>query len=209
MFQEPGNFLQFHENTFISPLNLINVMNPTPRQSIDSNKLEMYQFLVERKLKEDRRKQEVEQKPTPPVSRRSNSSQARTKPTTPRATSVPKKTFVPPKKVIRNQNSPPPPILYQRPLDPVDHLPPNRQNELKDMHENLLIHLRHLHNPSTRENIIDETDQEKQRRLRMKRERIKHDARAIYHAHLELKKILQELRESDANQVRSSDEMFL
>jgi hypothetical protein len=76
----PPNYLQFHENAFVSPLNLINVTHPAPisfgraphllqqtiphvdpslphLQSIDTNKLQMYQFLAQRKLKEDRWKQ--------------------------------------------------------------------------------------------------------------------------------------------------------
>jgi hypothetical protein len=79
------NYLQFHENAFVSPLNLINVTHPAPfsfgraphllqqtipridpslphLQSIDANKLHMYQFLAQRKLKEDRWKKEVNDK---------------------------------------------------------------------------------------------------------------------------------------------------
>ena len=88
----PRNYLQFHENAFVSPLNLINVTHPAPisfgraphllqqtiprfdpsipssssslpqLQAIDTNKLHMYQFLAQRKLKEDRWKKEVNEK---------------------------------------------------------------------------------------------------------------------------------------------------
>ncbi|CAF4644016.1 unnamed protein product, partial [Rotaria socialis] len=84
----PPNYLQFHENAFVSPLNLINITHPAPisfgraphflkqtipqydtssshLQSIDTNKLHMYQFLAKRKLKEDQRKKEITEK-TPP-----------------------------------------------------------------------------------------------------------------------------------------------
>ena len=79
------NYLQLHENAFVSPLNLINVTHPAPisfgraphilqqktrqsdssisplpqLQSIDTNKLHMYQFLAQRKLKEDQRRKHM------------------------------------------------------------------------------------------------------------------------------------------------------
>lgn len=85
----PRNYLQFHENAFVSPLNLINITHPAPisfgraphvlqqtipridpsissslphLQSIDAHKLQMYQFLAQRKLKEDRWKKEINEK---------------------------------------------------------------------------------------------------------------------------------------------------
>jgi len=76
-----------------------------------------------------------------------------------------------------------------------------KQNEVTDIHEQLLAQLRILHHPRARENIIDETEQEKQRRIRLKRERIKRDSRAIYNAHQELKQILHDIRQPDANLV--------
>jgi hypothetical protein len=76
-----------------------------------------------------------------------------------------------------------------------------KQNEIIDIHDQLLVQLRTLHNPPARENIIDETEQEKQRRIRLKRERIKRDSRAIYNAHQELKQILHDIHQPDANRV--------
>ena len=95
----------------------------------------------------------------------------------------------------------PSPISFSRQSDPSAALSLGKQNEIIDVHEQLLVQLRILHHPPPRENIIDETEQEKQRRLRLKRERIKRDARASYNAHQELKQILQEIRQSDANLV--------
>ena len=63
------------------------------------------------------------------------------------------------------------------------------------------MQLRILHHPPARENIIDETEQEKQRRIRLKRERIKRDSRAIYNAHQELKQLLNDIHQPDANLV--------
>ncbi len=115
----PRNYLQFHENAFVSPLNLINVTHPAPisfgraphllqqtipridpslpqLQSIDTNKLHMYQFLAQRKLKEDRWKKEVNEKnaakPTYQQRNvRSSQSQQRSQKPIVRSASAPKK----------------------------------------------------------------------------------------------------------------------
>ncbi|CAF2735010.1 unnamed protein product [Rotaria sp. Silwood2] len=231
----PRNYLQFHENAFVSPLNLINVTHPAPisfgraphflqqtiprfdttmpsssspqLQSIDTNKLNMYQFLAKRKLKEDQWKKEMNEKnPVQPTFQqrnvRSSQSQQRSKNPSIRSTSVPKKPIVP-KKDNRNEinRSPrtPTPIHITRPNDPYAALSIGKQNEIIDIHEQLLVQLRILHSPPARENIIDETEQEKQRRIRLKRERIKRDSRAIYNAHQELKQIINDAQQSDAN----------
>ena len=72
-------------------------------------------------------------------------------------------------------------------------------SEVNDVHKRLLVQLSILHRPLSRENIIDETQQEKQRRLRLKSERIKRDSRAIYNAHQELKRILDEVHPGDVH----------
>ena len=95
----------------------------------------------------------------------------------------------------------PAPIHFSRPNDPYTALSVGKQNEITDIHQQLLVQLRILHNPPARENIIDETEQEKQRRIRLKRERIRRDSRAIYNAHQELKQILHDIHQSDANLV--------
>ena len=95
----------------------------------------------------------------------------------------------------------PSPISFSRQNDPAAALSLGKQNEIAEVHDQLLVQLRILHHPPSRENIIDETEQEKQRRLRLKRERIKRDSRAIYNAHQELKQILQDIRQPDANLV--------
>ena len=209
---QPRNFLQFHEHAFVSPLNLINVTNPapvtfgraphilqqiSPRQTIDPKKLHMYQFLAERKLKEDRWKKEMNDKiiiqpAASKPNRRSTSSQGQNKAIGPRSISVPKK---------KNQPRPSP-IHFSRPVEPSANLSENRRQELREIHESIVVQLRRLHHPPARENVIDETEQEKQRRLRLKREQVKHDSRAIYHAHQELKQILQDIRQPDFNLAR-------
>ncbi|CAF1010893.1 unnamed protein product [Rotaria sordida] len=230
----PSNYLQFHENAFVSPLNLINVTHPAPisfgraphflqqtiprydtsvsssssssspqLQSIDANKLHMYQFLAKRKLKEDQWKKEMNEKnPIQQRNIRSLQPQQRSKNPLVRPKSVPKKSTVP-KKDIRNEINrstiTPTPIHIIRSNDSYAAFSIGKQNEITDVHEQLLIQLRILHNPPTRENIIDETEQEKQRRIRLKRERIKRDSRAIYNAHQELKQILNDAQQSDAN----------
>ncbi|CAF4626130.1 unnamed protein product [Rotaria sp. Silwood1] len=229
----PPNYLQFHENAFVSPLNLINVTHPAPisfgraphflqqtiprfdttmpsspqLQSIDTNKLNMYQFLAKRKLKEDQWKKQMNEKNSiqPTFQQRnirSSQSQQRSKNPSTRSKSVPKKSIVS-KKDNRNEinRSPrtPTPIHITRPNDPYAALSIGKQNEITDIHEQLLVQLRILHNPPTRENIIDETEQEKQRRIRLKRERIKRDSRAVYNAHQELKQIINDAQQSDAN----------
>ena len=223
----PPNYLQFHENAFVSPLNLINVTHPAPisfgraphllqqtiphndpslphLQSIDANKLHMYQFLAQRKLQEDRWKQEQNEKqsvkPTFRQQRNIRSSQPQQRPKNPpiRSASAPKK----PVSIKKHESQiAPSPIHFTRPDDPFTALSMGKKNEIADVHDQLLIQLRILHNPPTRENIIDETEQEKQRRIRLKRERIKRDSRAIYNAHQELKQILHDIRQSDANLV--------
>lgn len=240
----PRNYLQFHENAFVSPLNLINVTHPAPisfgraphllqqtiprmdpslstassiphLQSVDTNKLHMYQFLAQRKLKEDRWKQELNEKNSlkqtyqrrgirsaqghqqPPAQ------QQHSKKPSARSTSAPKKSFVTRRDVNRSSQMTPPPIHFTRANDPQTALSMGKQNEIADIHEQLLAQLRALHNPSARENIIDETEQEKQRRIRLKRERIKRDSRAIYNAHQELKQIMNEIYQSEANFVSS------
>ncbi|CAF3977491.1 unnamed protein product, partial [Rotaria magnacalcarata] len=226
----PPNYLQFHENAFVSPLNLINITHPAPvsfgraphflkqtipqydtssphLQSIDTNKLHMYQFLAKRKLKEDQRKKEITEK-TPPQPKfpqrnvRSAQPQPRSKNPPVRSASVPKKPTVP-KKNNRNeiQRSPrtPTPIHITRPNDSYAALSVGKQNELVDIHEQILVQLRVLHNPPAREHAIDETEQEKQRRIRLKRERIKRDSRAVYNAHQELKQIIVDIQQPDAN----------
>jgi hypothetical protein len=229
----PRNYLQFHENAFVSPLNLINVTHPAPisfgraphllqqtiprmdpsmasssslphLQSIDANKLRMYQFLAQRKLKEDRWKKEMNEKnaPKPTYQQRSiRSSQQpppqRSKKPSVRSTSAPKKPITTKKETSRT----PTPIQFTRPNDPLAALSVGKQNEIIDIHEQLLVQLRILHNPPARENIIDETEQEKQRRIRLKRERIKRDSRAVYNAHQELKQILHDIHQPDANLV--------
>lgn len=208
----PRNYLQFHENAFVSPLNLINVTHPAPisfgrtphvlqqvlprttnpsvqLQSIDANKLHMYQFLAQRKLKEDRWKKELENKNNikPTIS----SQRSKNPPT--RSASVPKKPIA-----IKRET--PQPIQFTRPTQPhTTSLSTTKQNEITDIHEQLLVQLRILHNPPTRENIIDETEQEKQRRIRLKRERIKRDSRVLYNTHQQLKQILQDTRQPDVN----------
>ena len=121
----PLNYLQFHEHAFVSPLNLINVTHPAPisfgraphllqqtiprtdptfapssarppLQTIDARKLQMYQFLAERKLKEERWKKEMSEKqPGKPTvqqrSVRSTQSQQRPKAPATRSASAPKK----------------------------------------------------------------------------------------------------------------------
>ncbi|CAF0983033.1 unnamed protein product [Adineta ricciae] len=224
----PRNYLQFHENAFVSPLNLINVTHPAPfsfgraphllqqtiprnnypsttspqLQSIDANKLHMYQFLAQRKLKEDRWKKELDEKNARKQTfqqRNVRSSQPpvqRTQKPAARSASAPKRS-IPIKKSYTNesnrQQTTPTPIQFTRPEDSL------RQNELNDVHDQLLLQLRILHNPPSRENIIDETEQEKQRRIRLKRERVKRDSRAIYNAHQELKQILHDIPQPDAN----------
>ena len=98
----------------------------------------------------------------------------------------------------------PTPIHFTRPNDPYTALSIGKQNEIADVHEQLLVQLRILHNPPPRQHIIDETEQEKQRRIRLKRERIKRDSRAIYNAHQELKQIIHDISPSDANLVCES-----
>ncbi|CAM4936639.1 unnamed protein product [Rotaria socialis] len=226
----PPNYLQFHENAFVSPLNLINITHPAPisfgraphflkqtipqydtssshLQSIDTNKLHMYQFLAKRKLKEDQRKKEITEK-TPPQPKfqqrnvRSAQPQPRSKNPPVRSVSVPKKPAVS-KKDNRNeiQHSPrtPTPIHVTRANDSYATLSVGKQNELADIHEQILVQLRVLHNPPAREHAIDETEQEKQRRIRLKRERIKRDSRAVYNAHQELKQIIIDIQQPDAN----------
>ena len=228
----PRNYLQFHENAFVSPLNLINVAHPAPisfgraphvlkqiiprmdpsmvsspslphLQSVDANKLHMYQFLAQRKLKEDRWKKEMNERnaPKPTYKQRSarSSQQPPPQPKKPsvRSASAPKKPVPPKKDTYRT----PTPIQFTRPNDPMAALSVGKQNEIIDIHEQLLVQLRVLHNPPPRENAIDETEQEKQRRIRLKRERIKRDSRAVYNAHQELKQILQEVHQPDANLV--------
>ncbi|CAF3910163.1 unnamed protein product [Adineta steineri] len=238
----PRNYLQFHENAFVSPLNLINVTHPAPvsfgraphvlqqtipridtsipslptsssssvlphLQSIDANKLHMYQFLAQRKLKEDRWKKEITEKNTPKQTfqqRNVRSSQSQQRPQKPpiRSASAPKKTTTIKKSTkneINRSQIIPTSIHFTRPDDPFTALSLGKQNEITDVHEQLLVQLRILHNPPARENIIDETEQEKQRRIRLKRERIKRDSRAIYNAHQELKQILIDIRQPDAN----------
>lgn len=229
----PRNYLQFHENAFVSPLNLINVTHPAPisfgraphllqqtipridpsasssmphLQSIDANKLQMYQFLAQRKLKEDRWKKEVAEKNAPKQTYRQRNvrstqpppppSQQRSKKPTVRSASAPKKPVA-----TGNEINRPTPIHFIRSNDRFTALSVGKQNEITDIHEKLLIQLRTLHNPRARENIIDETEQEKQRRIRLKREKIKSNSRAIYNAHQELKQILQDIHQPDANLV--------
>lgn len=219
----PRNYLQFHENAFVSPLNLINVTHPAPisfgraphllqqtiprvdpshLQTIDANKLHMYQFLAQRKLKEDRWKKEFEEKNAAkqPNQRRSvrSAPAQRAKNPSIRSTSAPKRPVAPKKEVSRSQVTPSP-IHFTRPNDPLAALSMGKQNEINDIHEQLLVQLRVLHNPPARENIIDETEQEKQRRIRLKRERIKRDSRAIYNAHQELKQIIHDIHQAEAN----------
>ena len=231
----PRNYLQFHENAFVSPLNLINVTHPAPisfgraphllqqtiprvdpslstssslphLQTIDANKLHMYQFLAQRKLKEDRWKKELDEKNAvkqPNQRRNIRSAQAHQTPQhaknpSTRSTSAPKRPIAPKKEVSRSQVTPSP-IHFTRPSDPLTALSMGKQNEINDIHEQLLVQLRVLHNPSARENIIDETEQEKQRRIRLKRERIKRDSRAIYNAHQELKQIIHDIHQPEAN----------
>lgn len=239
------NFLQFHENAFVSPLNLINVTHPAPisfgrpphalqhtilhadpsiptptlpLQTIDPKRLQMYQFLAQRKIKEDRWKQQMEEKNNnntntkPSYQRRnvrSTQSTSAGPPSTRRSASAsasaPKrpvtKTFnVRPRESNRSHMTPSP-ISFNRPEDPSAAFSRKNHQELNDTHEQLLAHLRSLHNPTSRENIIDETEQEKQRRIRLKRERIKRDSRSVYNAHQELKQILHDLRQPEANLV--------
>ena len=121
----PPNYLQFHEHAFVSPLNLINVTHPAPisfgraphllqqtiprtdatlatpssrppLQSIDPRKLQMYQFLAERKRKEERWKKEMDEKhPAKPTvqqrSVRSTQPTPRAKASVTRSASAPKK----------------------------------------------------------------------------------------------------------------------
>jgi hypothetical protein len=231
----PRNYLQFHENAFVSPLNLINVTHPAPfsfgraphllqqtiprmdpstsssssslphLQSIDANKLQMYQFLAQRKLKEDRWKKEMNDKnsvkqPRQQRNIRSSQPQPRSKNPPIRSASAPKRPIATKKETYRSQITPTP-IQFTRANDPLTVLSLNKQNELTDVHEQLLVQLRILQHPSARENIIDETEQEKQRRIRLKRERIKRDSRHIYNAHQELKQILHDIHQPDANLV--------
>lgn len=232
----PRNYLQFHENAFVSPLNLINVIHPAPisfgrtphvlqqilpranppvpssaslphLQSIDANKLQMYQFLAQRKLKEERWKKELNDKNNatqthPQRNIRSAQQQSQRSKNPPvRSASAPKKPIPIKRETPRSQVTPPPPqpIQFARATDPYANLSMTKQNEITDLHEQLLVQLRILHNPPTRENIIDETEQEKQRRIRLKRERIKRDSRALYNAHQELKQILQDIHQPDVN----------
>jgi len=241
----PRNYLQFHENAFVSPLNLINVTHPAPisfgraphllqqtiprinpsipsssslshLQSIDTNKLHMYQFLAERKLKEDRWKKEMNEKNAAKQviqQRNIRSSQQqrpsqRSKNPPVRSASASKKPVVTEIETNRSQITPTP-IHFTRPNDPFTALSIGKQNEINDVHDQLLIQLRLLHNPRARENIIDETEQEKQRRIRLKRERIKRDSRAVYNAHQELKQILHDIHQSDANLVCLNLKIFL
>ena len=238
----PRNYLQFHENAFVSPLNLINVTHPAPisfgraphllqqtipridpslstsssvphLQSIDTNKLHMYQFLAQRKLKEDRWKQELNEKNSlkQPNQRRGVRSTQGRQPPPPqqskkpsvRSTSAPKKPLAPKKEFNRSSQMTPPPVHFTRANDPLTALSTGKQNEIMDIHEQLIVQLRILHNPPARENIIDETEQEKQRRIRLKRERIKRDSRAVYNAHQELKQIIHDIHQSEANFVSS------
>jgi hypothetical protein len=231
----PRNYLQFHENAFVSPLNLINVTHPAPisfgraphllqqtipridpsislshLQSIDANKLHMYQFLAQRKLKEDRWKKEMNEKNSAKQTyqrrnvrssqQQQQQQQQRSKNPSIRSASAPKKSIVTKTETNRSQITPTP-IHFIRSNDPFTALSIGKQNEIIDIHEQLLIQLRILHNPPARENIIDETEQEKQRRIRLKRERIKRDSRAIYNAHQELKQILHDIHQPDANLV--------
>lgn len=225
----PRNYLQFHENAFVSPLNLINVTHPAPvsfgraphvlqqilsratapsafvpvqLQSIDTNKLQMYQFLAQRKLKEDRWKQELENKNNikPTISQRNVRSAQQSKNPPVRSASAPKKPI--PIKREAPRSRPPAPIHITRSAEPYSSFSTTKQNEISDLHEQLLVQLRVVHNPPTRENIIDETEQEKQRRIRLKRERIKRDSRVLYNAHQELKQILQDIRQPDVNMSR-------
>lgn len=237
------NYLQFHEHAFVSPLNLINVTHPAPisfgrapqalqhtilhgepsvptpppsnlpLQSIDTKKLQMYQFLAQRKIKEDRWKQQLNDSNTgkTTVQRRHPRSTPGAAAAVPpsRSASAPKrrpmnKTFnVRPRESNRSHLTPSP-ISFNRAEDLSVAFSRKNHQELNDLHEQLLVQLRLLHHPPSRENIIDETEQEKQRRIRMKRERIKRDSRAIYNAHQELKQILYDLRQTDVNLVSSS-----
>ena len=90
-------------------------------------------------------------------------------------------------------------VSFTRPDDLSAALSTDKINEVSDVHKRLLVQLSILHRPPSRENIIDETEQEKQRRLRLKSERIKRDSRAIYNAHQELKRILDEVHPGDAH----------
>lgn len=227
------NYLQFHENAFVSPLNLIHVTRPAPisfgraphflqqripqydpsspqLQSIDPNKLHMLEFLAKRKIKEDQRKNQINEK-TPPQPTfqqrnvRSTQSQQRPKNPPARSASLPRKPTIPKKKdnrdeVIRSPRTPTP-IHISRPNDPYAALSAGKQHEISDIHEQVLVQLRMLHNPLPRENIIDETEQEKQRRIRLKRERIRRDSRAVYNALQELKQIINDAEQSDNNLV--------
>jgi len=227
----PRNYLQFHENAFVSPLNLINVTHPAPisfgraphllqqtipridpsslphLQSIDANKLQMYQFLAQRKVKEDRWKKEMNEKNSVKqtfqqrnIRSSQQQQQQRLKNPSIRSASVPKKPIATKRETNRSQMTPTP-IHITRSNDPFTALSMGKQNEITDIHNQLLIQLRILHNPPAKENIIDETEQEKQRRIRLKRERIKRDSRAIYNAHQELKQILHDIHQPDANLV--------
>jgi len=236
----PRNYLQFHENAFVSPLNLINVTHPAPisfgraphllqqtiprmdpsmssssslphLQSIDANKLHMYQFLAQRKLKEDRWKKEMNEKNAAKSTKQQRNIRSSQQPQSQRSknppirsASAPKKPVATKKETPRSQMTPIP-IQFTRPNDPWTALSVGKQNEIIDIHDQLLVQLRTLHNPPTRENIIDETEQEKQRRIRLKRERIKRDSRAIYNAHQELKQILHDIHQPDANRVSLND----
>ena len=93
------------------------------------------------------------------------------------------------------------PIHFSRTNDSYNALSIGKQNEITEVHEQILAQLRVLQNPPAREHIIDETEQEKQRRIRLKRERIRRDSRALYNARHELKQILHDIHQCDANLV--------
>jgi hypothetical protein len=134
---------------------------------------------------------------------RSSQPQQRSKNPPVRSASAPKKPVSTKKSEFSTNRSQisPTSIYFTRPNDPFTALSTGKKNEIADVHDQLLIQLRVLHNPPARENIIDETEQEKQRRIRLKRERIKRDSRAVYNAHQELKQILHDIRQPDANLV--------
>ncbi|CAF0868728.1 unnamed protein product [Didymodactylos carnosus] len=243
----PVNYLQFHENAFVSPLNLINLSQPPPStfgkaphtfyetrlspydgpqrpltlQSVDAEKLNMLTFLARRKLKEDRWKKKENDMiggndGSTIKNRRSNLQQQRRSSSTrsTSATNIPKKSILPKKnasdinsfKIINRSETPSsvsfsvPSRIDTTPTLSISDIYESKQREIIELHKKLVSFLNVLHNdPPQRENIIDETEQEKQRRIRLKRERIRRDLRATYNSHTELKQILIEMKQPEAN----------